>query len=63
MMRSKEIKPQGDTRFKVENPPNMRGTNHGRQLAIISFWLEALAFGFTRASTSLRQKFAFILCT
>jgi hypothetical protein len=35
-MRSKEIKPQGDkgdTRFNVENPPNMRGKNHMRQPA------------------------------
>jgi hypothetical protein len=29
----KEIKPQGNTRFNVENPPNMRGKNHGRQPA------------------------------
>jgi hypothetical protein len=29
----KEIKPQGDTRFNVENPPNTRGKNHGRQPA------------------------------
>jgi hypothetical protein len=29
----KEIKPQGDTRFNVENPPNTRGKNHKRQPA------------------------------
>jgi hypothetical protein len=29
--RSKEIKPQGDTRFYVENPLNARGKNRGRQ--------------------------------
>jgi hypothetical protein len=29
----KEIKPQGDMRFNVENPPNTRGKNHGRQPA------------------------------
>jgi hypothetical protein len=29
----KEIKPQGDTRFNVENPPNTSGKNHGRQPA------------------------------
>jgi hypothetical protein len=27
----KEIKPQGDTRFNVENPPNMRGKHYERQ--------------------------------
>jgi hypothetical protein len=32
-MRSKEIKPQGDTRFNVENHPNTRGKNHRRQPA------------------------------
>jgi hypothetical protein len=26
----KEIKPQEDMRFNVENPPNTRGKNHGR---------------------------------
>jgi hypothetical protein len=31
--KSKEIKPQGDTRFNVENPINPRGKNHGRQPA------------------------------
>jgi hypothetical protein len=29
----KEIKPQGDTIFNVENPPNTRGKNQGRQPA------------------------------
>jgi hypothetical protein len=28
-----EIKPQGDTIFNVENPPNTRGKNQGRQPA------------------------------
>jgi hypothetical protein len=27
-VRSKEVKPQGDTRFKIENPLNVRGKNH-----------------------------------
>lgn len=38
--KSKGIKPQRTSRFNVENPPNTRGKNHGRQPARTSLCRE-----------------------